>query len=186
MGDVVGHRGYHDEGIYMALTNSTKVAPSTVNDCVRVRNHKTNKWEKKCTTYTQRYTYAIPLEIIYLTPLSRWNPYNIQYKGIFRSRGNKEWQYVTANGRNGELSKEKAWNGTNSRYYYMTPSSFFSGSEVDKDKADTARGTAGVLDKDGNMRVVRATGTRILFPEISGVGVLRQRYPVAPLHEDGR
>ena len=34
-----------------------------------------------CKEYPQKWTYAIPLEIIYMTPLYAWNPFNIEYKG---------------------------------------------------------------------------------------------------------
>ena len=45
-----------------------------VEKCVKVNG------KNKCTTYTQRWSYAIPLEMIYLTPLYNWNPHNIDYK----------------------------------------------------------------------------------------------------------
>ena len=34
-----------------------------------------------CQTWEQRWSFAIPLEIIYLTPLQSWNPYNLKYWG---------------------------------------------------------------------------------------------------------
>ena len=45
-----------------------------VEKCVKVNG------KNKCTTYTQRWSYAIPLEMIYLTRLYNWNPHNIDYK----------------------------------------------------------------------------------------------------------
>ena len=45
-------------------------------------------------------------------------------------------------------------------------------------------GTVGVLDRHGNVRKVVATGTRIIMPEIEGVGKVRIRYPIMPLHSD--
>ena len=35
------------------------------------------------------------------------------------------------------------------------------------------------------MRKCKASGTRIFFPQIAGVGVLRQRYPIMPVHGEG-
>jgi len=36
--------------------------------------------------HVHRVSYAVPLEIIYLTPLLKWNPYNIPFvKGKIRS-----------------------------------------------------------------------------------------------------
>ena len=37
----------------------------------------------------------------------------------------------------------------------------------------------------GNVRKCGASGTRIFIPQISGVGVLRQRYPIMPIHGEG-
>ena len=47
-------------------------------------------------------------------------------------------------------------------------------------------GTVGVLDQQGNVRKVVATGTRIILPEIEGVGKCRIRYPIIPLHAEVR
>ena len=129
--------------------------------------------KKTCTKYQQKVSYAIPLEIIYLTPLHKWNPYNITYKGEQRSDLGKT---VTANGRNGGKTKDKAYDGVNSRIYYITPNAFFAGTETHVDAADTTRGAVGVLDPTGEVGTVRASGTRIFLPNIPGVGILRQRY----------
>jgi len=40
-------------------------------------------------------------------------------------------------------------------------------------------------DQSGNVREVRASGHYIHFPEIQGVGLVRQRYPIAPVHVEG-
>ena len=38
----------------------------------------------------------------------------------------------------------------------------------------------------GNVRITKATGTRIFFPPIEGIDVrVRQRYPIAPVHGEG-
>jgi len=37
----------------------------------------------------------------------------------------------------------------------------------------------------GNLRKCKASGTRIFFPLIPGVGILRQRYPIMPVHGEG-
>ena len=138
--------------------------------------------DQQCKDYLQKWSYAIPLEIIYLTPLNKWNPYNLTHKGNARSQLGKT---VNANGRNGGLTKRTAFNGTNSKIYYITPDEFFSGSETQKDAADTTRGSVGVLDPTGEVRSVRASGIRIFLPNIPGVGILRQRYPIFPIHAEG-
>jgi hypothetical protein len=40
-----------------------------------------------CQDLEKRVSYAIPLEIIFMTPLQTWNPYDIQYYGEFNSPG---------------------------------------------------------------------------------------------------
>ena len=92
---------------------------------------------------------------------------------------------MTANGRNGGVTKRNAFNGTNSKTYYITPDEFFSGAETQTNAADTTRGSVGVLDPTREVRSVRASGTRIFLPNIPGVGILRQRYPIFPIHAEG-
>ena len=46
-------------------------------------------------------------------------------------------------------------------------------------------GAVYVLDSDGTERAVRAAGHRVFLPEIEGVGVIRQRYPIAPIYAEG-
>ncbi|XP_013383323.1 uncharacterized protein LOC106153767 [Lingula anatina] len=173
MGTSSQHRGYADTNIFMAMTTQPQVAPMTVKSCKR----------RVCKTYTQRWTYAVPLEVIYMTPLYRWNPYDIEFKG---KTGSKEARVVTYAGRNGGIEKDRAFNGTASKYYYQTPAEFFSGTTTEKDSADTSKGIVGVLDKNGDVRRVTSSGTKIVLPEIEGIGRLRTRYPVMPIHAEGQ
>ena len=57
------------------------------------------------------------------------------------------------NGRNGGFDQTHAYNGT-ALSYYLTPAEFFHPGEVNRDPADTARDTVGVLDQQGNVRYV--------------------------------
>ena len=169
-------RGFNDQNVFMAATNHSEIAPMSATFCEGKGKNKV------CEEYTERWTYAIPLEIIYLTPLSSWNPYDLEYKG---SATSVEGKTVTAGGRNG-AKEDKACNGINSKIYYMTPAEFYSGSDVDKnDPADTSTGAKWVLDRTGTPRKVMASGTRILRPPITGVGTIRQRYPIMPIHDEG-
>ena len=172
MGQSIRHRGYADENLFMAMTTQPKVAGMSLETCKR----------GKCKSVHQRFSYAIPLEIIFATPLSKWNPFDIQYKGSARS----EWgKTVFANGRSGGKTRKEAYDGTNSKKFYQTPSAFFTGGEVSTDAADTTQNTVGVLDKNGKVRITRASGTRVFFPPIAGVGTLRQRYPIMAVHGHG-
>eukprot|EP01064_Diplonema_japonicum_P013228 TRINITY_DN20730_c0_g1_i1.p1 TRINITY_DN20730_c0_g1~~TRINITY_DN20730_c0_g1_i1.p1 ORF type:complete len:1139 (+),score=327.72 TRINITY_DN20730_c0_g1_i1:46-3462(+) len=133
---------------------------------------------KKC--WEQRWSYSIPLEIIYLTPLSKWNPYNIPYY----SRSDKPmYDDVTTGGRNGKT--DKPYKGTRQDLFYRTPATFFKDA-TQVDAADTSGGVTYVLDQSGTKREVRASGHWILFPEIDSIeGKIRQRWPVFPVHEHG-
>ena len=176
MGQSIRHRGYADENLFMAMTTQPKVAGMKLKTC------KGSKKRPKCKTISQKFSYAIPLEIIYLTPLHSWNPFDLEYKGEERTPYGRT---VYLGGRYGGRTPEKAYNGTNSKKYYRTPSAFFSGREVSADAADTTKNSVGVLDKNGVVRITRASGTRIFFPLINGVGVCRQRYPIMPVHGEG-
>lgn len=176
MGQSIRHRGFADENLFMAMTTQPKVAGMKLTTC------KGPAKKPRCTSITQKFSYAIPLEIIYLTPLNRWNPFNLEYKGSEKTEyGKTVFQF----GRFGGRTPDKAYNGTNSKKYYQTPSAFFSGKEVSTDAADTTKNSVGVLDRNGDVKITRASGIRIFLPSINEVGVLRQRYPIMPVHGEG-
>ncbi|GFR88941.1 hypothetical protein ElyMa_004266900, partial [Elysia marginata] len=79
----------------------------------------------------------------------------------------QEADVVTDGGRNGGFTSSTAFNGIHSKTYYMTPSAFYGGGgEVNSDAADTLKAFIGVLDEDGNVRNVTASGIRIHLPAI--------------------
>ncbi|XP_032243225.1 uncharacterized protein LOC5517255 [Nematostella vectensis] len=179
MGTSIRSRGFSDDTLYMAMTSQPKVAG------MNLAHQCWTRWngQKMCKHYyKQKWTYAIPLEIIFLTPLHRWNPYDIQYKGDAKTDWGKT---VVDGGRNGDKTPEKAYNGSNSRVYYQTPVEMFQGGEVGSGAADTTKSSVGVLDKTGKVRNCVASGTRVFFPYMPGVGFLRQRYPIFPVHGEG-
>lgn len=182
MGLQTRSRGYSDENLFMARTKHHKVAGVTLTECGWQKIN--GRWKRVCRDDHQKWSYAIPLEIIWMTPLNAWNPYKIPYKG---NENTPHGKTVYAGGRWGSPTDVRlAFNGTNSRKYFVTPEAFFSGIEVGGDAADTVRrGSVGVLDKNGVLRRTRASGTRIFFPPIHGVGTLRQRYPIMPVHGEG-
>ena len=92
---------------------------------------------------------------------------------------------VTADGRNGDPSLDKAFNGSNGNTFYRTPATFFQDTSESNDSADTTAGARSALDQNGGMHSVVASGPRILLPDIPGVGVLRSRYPIMPTHAEG-
>ena len=38
--------------------------------------------QRKCQDISQKWSYAIPLEIVYPTQLQIWNPYKLRYKDL--------------------------------------------------------------------------------------------------------
>ncbi|XP_064632901.1 uncharacterized protein LOC135491146 [Lineus longissimus] len=184
MGSGNRKRGFSDSSVFMAMTSQEQVAPSTLAMCSRNG--------RNCKYYKQRWTYAIPLEIIYTTPLQTWNPLDLAYHGNFReapaavvtggSFKDGRIKMGTRNGRPGD----KAFNGTNSNTYYLTPKAFFTGGEIrENDAADTAMNSVYVLDKNNDVQAVSSSGIRVLLPNIPDVGVLRQRWPIMPVHGEG-
>ncbi len=174
-GRKIMERGYNDPNMFMALTNQDKVSSIKASHC----------YGGTCTTETQKWTYAVPLEVIYLTPLNRWNPYDLEYKGhATEPYGESAEIDSDGNRRTGDNDPLLAYNGTNHRTFYHIPEAFFQ-SDLEADPADTSRQVVWVLDRQGLPRAVRASGIRIQFPNIPGVGTLRQRYIIAPLSVEG-
>merc|ERR1711879_890487 len=166
MGLTVNHRGYRDENMWVAMTTQKNIMPLSIKHCVT--GH--------CSWATRRVSYAIPLEIIYTTPLSNWNPYNLpEYSNAI----------VSKDGRYGAKDARHAYNGTSFRRFYKTPIEFYNDGKGERDPADTARNAVGVLDTKGEVKLVAPTGFRTVTPEIQDVGQIRLRYPIFPVHSEG-
>ena len=112
MGSTGHRRGYSDRYLFAAKTTQQKVSPiefdfelnASGNDSLYA--HTVSRW-----------SYAVPFEIIYLTPLTNWNPFNISYveKEEFDEK------------RTGECTKTDAFDGWSSKNAFFTPSGFFEG-----------------------------------------------------------
>ena len=114
-----------------------------------------------------------------MTPLSMWNPHNVTKRMVPRTKN-----LIFAGGKNGK-SSPKALNGVNENKYYMTPDEFYGPATGFVDPADTGNKFMYVVDQGKIPRKMRAAGYYIHMPSIKGVGVLRQRYPIMPVHEEG-
>ena len=166
MGDFMRHKGFNDNHIFMAKTTQKKVLPWFLENMCAV-DKKSGK--RKCRySDTQRWTYALPLEIVFLSPLTKWNPHKIQ---------KVDDKTATAGGRSGGTSKTRAFAGYSPSNHYLTPISFYKEAPYDS--------VAGVLDGEGNVVDAVAAGTPIFTPEIEGVGKVRLRYPIVNLADDG-
>ena len=62
------HRGFSDNGIFMAMNTRPEVFGVDIK-CICKK--------KPCYSKVQRWSYAIPFEIIYQTPLQSWDPYKL-------------------------------------------------------------------------------------------------------------
>jgi len=79
-------------------------------------------------------------------------------------------------------------NGTSyNSFFYWTPAEFYSDTAA-SDPADTSGAVVGVLDKNGIVRKVRASGHQIIMSGIPSIRTklrnIRQRYPIHPLAGD--
>lgn len=159
-----GKRSHRDQRtfsdrVFVAHTTSGRIAPQVYTD---LNGQKVER----------RVSFAIPVEVIWLTPLHSWNPYNIPMK---------DKDSITGQG-----TEKNPYNGLGNREYYMTPTEFFTGDKAGEgDSADTVAGEVFVTTPQGVMKT-RASGVRIMFPKINGIdGIIRQRYPIMPVHGEG-
>ena len=133
------------DAIYVAHTNQSKVASHSY------KNSKGDVVERKV-------SFAVPVEIIYLTPLSAWNPYEIK-EGPFDRKSKAE----------GAGTADDPYKSAGGRNWFLTPDSFFSGDEADRDPADTVKAGSVAMETEKHGAVkVKASGVRIMFPKIEG------------------
>lgn len=150
-------RSFSDR-VFIAHTTQDRIAPHTY----------TNSYGEVIDT---KVSFAIPVEVIWLTPLHSWNPLGIELSDEREpgGKGTVADPFIKAGG--------KQW--------YLTPTEFFSGGEVDSNPADTSSGEV-IMKTPSGARKVRASGTRIMFPKIDGIEKqIRQRYPIMPIHGEG-
>jgi len=167
MGSYERRRGYADDFLYMARTTSERVAPTKIGDL------------------EERWTYAIPLEVIYMTPLYKWNPHNFTYVEDAKSWAGKQ---VDRN-RNGGCQDDtsRAYKGMNRKKFFQTPMEFYSDDDdMEADEADTGKDAACVVDPEGGMHLCAPAGTRLFTLNIrDGVGPVRLRYPITLGSDEG-
>ncbi|XP_074660708.1 uncharacterized protein LOC141913148 [Tubulanus polymorphus] len=166
MGSRFQHRGFDDESLFAASTTQEKIAPAEADYCKR----------KKCVQTKQRFTYAIPLEIVYLTPLNSWNPHNIAYKH------DEDRKTSPGSGKKPDNAFTHAWRET----YKLTPHEFYASNEYSGDPADTSNGFMYIKDNKGVPQKVVASGAKLLLPPIPGIDHrVRLRFPIMPIHQEG-
>jgi len=152
MGRDKRRRSFNDLSLFAARTTQEKVASLSVADPItgEIVRHK--------------YSYAIPLEIVYLNPLASWNPFKLPVT---------ENKVETA--RNGGFTDSTAFDVVSPKgQFYMTPSQFF-------DDTGDAK-SVGVVNDKGEIFKTSASGIYTFIPKIAGLdNPIRQRYPIAPV-----
>uniref|UniRef100_A0A0B6ZK72 Uncharacterized protein n=1 Tax=Arion vulgaris TaxID=1028688 RepID=A0A0B6ZK72_9EUPU len=166
--------GFNDDNLWVALTSQPDVAPFETDKCWQIINDK-GKLATRCSPSELRVSYAMPLEIVYLTPLAKWNPYNITFHNDLTT--------AVKDGRNGNKGS-LALNGIDKIHFYMTPTDFFKGNVDKSDRADTVRNFVYVLAPDGEAKKCSASGVKIIQQEIEGVGKVRNRYVIATVADE--
>merc|ERR1719229_2100018 len=142
MGSSAHRRGWSDRYLFAAQTAHETVSPISFEYEV--------EYDNGSTTYiptVSRWSYAIPIEVIYLTPLTRWNPHNITYD---------EDADITESGECGV----DPYPMTAKKFFYQTPASFFGDSDDGGDAADTAESGLCAVGSDGEEYSVEASGHR--------------------------
>ena len=75
------------------------------------------------------------------------------------------------------------------RFSIRPPSAFYDGDEKIKEKettsADTGAGNICVKTQSGKIYKVKAAGVYTFLHDIVGIGKIRQRYPIYPVHGEG-
>uniref|UniRef100_A0A0B7AYD9 Uncharacterized protein n=1 Tax=Arion vulgaris TaxID=1028688 RepID=A0A0B7AYD9_9EUPU len=168
--------GFNDENMWVAQTTQPRIAPLGAERCSYAPLDRTSRTSRQCMNADLRVSYAIPLEVIYMTPLTKWNPYNITIHNNTKD--------AFKDGRNGGKGP-KALHGVDRCHYYLTPLEFFSGPLDTSDPADTIKGFLYVLAPDGEVKRVSSSGTRIVMQDMKDIGKVRLRYPIAPVHDEG-
>merc|ERR1711988_383209 len=125
----------------------------------------------------------MPLEVIYLTPSHKWNPYGIPHHGKDIAFFNS----MIAEGRDGHCINRRAFTGTTSYNFYRVPKDFYFGHNNmmrHVPKEDTGRNYRCVLI-NGQKFTVMASGTHVFKPPIRDIGSIRTRYPIFPIYAEG-
>merc|ERR1719478_1583342 len=159
MGFQQRRRGYNDRYLWAARTTQAKVSAVEAKFGEKAHDDKTKL------SQAQRWSYALPLEIVYATPLTKWNPYNItDHTQAFHEAYAAQpeccrWNKEHPNDRKGGCPKDSP--------EYKERSCL-----LRKDVKQSERFER-LVTKGGR------TGKR------NAAGALRQRWPIVPLHAEG-
>lgn len=175
-----GMRGFNDPSLWVArCTNDNVIAVGADQDGV-----------------PYRFVYAMPLEVVLLTPLMSWNPYSIPSVSLGNGTSDQLLRHQ-GNSQGGiNNSTPKKYTGYNDdSFFHLTPATLFNGGNITEiDAADTDSTVTIHTGFDGTNftgdtgNVVRNSGVRIFYPEMTAQGVnfsVRGRYPIYPRFAEG-
>lgn len=184
--EVIHMRGFHDGSLWVAETTHPRVVG------FHEKGRSAGKQKKgKGTAGSLRggraFSWAIPFELVYLSPLKEWNPYKLKHFG--EDEAKKEQKGNGCRGKTGlskAAQKKCAFNGISKNKYWATPKALWT-KDLDPaavDSADTSGSAMLVLDPDGEPRATVASGVSVFTGPV-GESVGRMRWPIFPLHEEG-
>ena len=155
-------RSFNDR-LYVSMTNKDEVVGLTLN---YVNSNDVQSQIKV------KVSYALPLEVVFLTPLAEWNPYSIPHKD--------NCDEVKGSG-----TLTSPYDSTCPDLFFRTPQKLFT----------NATQCGGVLYEEeayyflapnGDKVCLIASGIRTVIPAIHGQHLgIRQRFPIAPVYKDG-
>lgn len=131
------------------------------------------------------FSYALPLELILLSPLDKWNPYGVA--DITGTDNISQYQPGGSDGWGKTADKPIPGYADESLLYYHTPLAFYGDASVpDKDPADTALDGVYMRCSDGKSRLHTPSGMPIFLPKISGMSApVRTRYFIYESFHEG-
>jgi len=179
MGRASYKRGFNDPSLWAAMTSHSQIANISMiktGSSIKPGQVGLQPDGTPCPRISQRWTYAMPIEMIYLTPLFNWNPYEIPT--------------LEDETPEGDGTAAKPFSAASEKsMFYRTPASFFgsctAGITEPPDSADTDRDAVHVKDARGVAQEVVGSGQSIVTRCIPGVGKTRLRYNIMPVHEEG-
>lgn len=166
MGDMNNRRGFYDPNLFCARTTHNNIAGYSSVD-------HTNIYEEVDTNLRNnelKYSCAIPLEIIYTTPLHNYNPYNLKH---YENPDKVPSKSGECDNKNDYITESFV------SMFYRTPFELFDKPKKG-DSADTAADFLCAKDQNGNKVKVAPSGIAAILPSIKNVGPVRLRYPIAP------
>lgn len=163
MGTENTQRSFSDR-LYVAVTNKEEVVG------LSLKYETPAKQQKEIDV---KVSYAMPFEVVFLTPLANWNPYNIPHES--------DCTDVRGTG-----ALDNPYTATCPTLFFRTPQAVFTNSTQCGGGAVWGEEAYFFLRPNGEKVCLMASGIRSTIPPVHGQrGTIRQRFPIAGSHKDG-